>query len=75
MTYKGTLASQKDVRIQTYHRPGQEDVRMMTSRPTEGGLKPWEMALVQSSEVKRKATVAQLCQSHLSISSSSRARC
>lgn len=41
-----------------------EDVRMMTSRPVqEGGLKPWEKELVESQEVRRKATVAQLCES------------
>ncbi|KAL7414384.1 kinase-like protein [Mrakia frigida] len=41
--------------------PALEDVRMMTSRPVqEGGLKPWEKELVESQEVRRKATVAQL---------------
>lgn len=45
-----------------------EDIRMMTSRRTLGtangdvGLKPWERELVESQEVKRKATVAQLCE-------------
>jgi len=40
------------------------DIRMETARgaPTvKGGLRIWELELVESAEVKRKATVAQLC--------------
>jgi hypothetical protein len=71
-TYKPPPGSAADVRMQTAARgqAGQEyleDVRMMTSRGTVGGagLKPWERELAESQEVKRKATVAQLCESDL----------
>lgn len=44
-----------------------DDVMMATARgPTVkqgGGLQLWERELLDSSEVKRKATVAQLCES------------
>lgn len=64
-TYKGgPLATySRDVRLQTPAKGYSDDVRMMTSRAgPEGGLKPWERELVESAEVKRKATVAQLCE-------------
>lgn len=44
-----------------------EDVRMGTARGGDTGrggsrLQLWERELVESNEVKRKATVAQLCE-------------
>ena len=72
MTYKGAPPTMgpssgggglRDQRMYTHKgAPALEDVRMMTSRPVEGGLKQWERDLVDSQEVKRKATVAQLCE-------------
>jgi cell cycle protein kinase DBF2 len=42
------------------------DVRMETARgggmTVKAGLKLWELELIESPEVKRKATVAQLCE-------------
>jgi hypothetical protein len=42
-----------------------EDVRMETAKGgttlKQAGLQSWERHLIESSEVKRKATVAQLC--------------
>jgi hypothetical protein len=45
-----------------------DDVTMMTARGgattvKQGGFQLWEKELLESSEVKRKATVAQLCES------------
>ena len=47
-----------------------EDLRMETAkfddttiRKNGGGLKLWEREIVENPEVKRKATVAQLCES------------
>jgi cell cycle protein kinase DBF2 len=43
----------------------QDDIRMETARGAttlkQGGFQVWERELLESSEVKRKATVAQLC--------------
>jgi cell cycle protein kinase DBF2 len=43
---------------------GHDDVRMDTARGTlkPGGFKMWEMELLESPEVRRKGTVAQLCE-------------
>ena len=45
----------------------QDDIRMETARGAttlkQGGFQVWERELLESSEVKRKATVAQLCKS------------
>ncbi|KAH6917680.1 AGC/NDR protein kinase [Coprinopsis sp. MPI-PUGE-AT-0042] len=70
-TAKGfpTLNSYNDIRMQTAKSPylgGADDIAMDTARG--GGstiragtkFKPWETELLQSSEVKRKSTVAQL---------------
>ena len=47
----------------------QDDIRMETARGAttlkQGGFQVWERELLESSEVKRKATVAQLCKSDL----------
>jgi len=57
-----------DVHMQTAKGWGSDDVRMETAKPypTSGSrappLKLWERELLESSEVKRKATVAQLCE-------------
>lgn len=50
------------------------DIRMDTSKPgttvKQHAFKLWEKELLESAEVKRKATVAQLCKfSHLVLSS------
>lgn len=78
-TAKGipSSSSYNDVRMGTAKAFGgtsSEDVRMETAR---GGttirhnkFKPWERQLVESPEVRRKATVAQLCPSHVSDPSS-----
>lgn len=64
-----------DIRMQTAKGWNSDDVRMETAKvhPTSGSrappLKLWERELIESSEVKRKATIAQLCEwytSHLS---------
>lgn len=42
------------------------DIHMQTVKtvlPTKAAIKPWERELLESPEVKRKATVAQLCKS------------
>ncbi|KAG8904953.1 hypothetical protein FRC01_008529, partial [Tulasnella sp. 417] len=53
----------QDVRMDTA-KGAMEDVRMETARPTTSkrgpNLKLWERELVESQEIKRKATVAQL---------------
>ena len=47
----------------------QDDIRMETARGAttlkQGGFQVWERELLESSEVKRKATVAQLCKSNI----------
>ena len=47
----------------------QDDIRMETARGAttlkQGGFQVWERELLESSEVKRKATVAQLCKSNM----------
>ena len=57
-----------DIRMETARGfPSVDDVHMETARnaPTSKapGFKLWERELLQSPEVKRKATVAQLCAS------------
>jgi cell cycle protein kinase DBF2 len=46
-----------------------DDIRMETARGAttlkQGGFQVWERELLESSEVKRKATVAQLCKSNI----------
>lgn len=69
-------AGVSDVYMQTAKGYINDDVRMDTAKPGSGGLgvpgaggqsyrppplKEWERGLVDSPEVKRKATVAQLC--------------
>ena len=48
-----------------------EDVHMKTqrneTRAERGVLQPWERELLESAEVRRKATVAQICESKLSV--------
>ena len=57
-----------DIRMATAKgHPLYDDVRMETARGAttlkQGGFQVWERELLESSEVKRKATVAQLCRS------------
>lgn len=57
----------EDVHMQTAKGWDSDDVRMETARGYQSSttrappLKLWERELLESSEVKRKATVAQLC--------------
>ena len=55
-TAKGGMTYKNDVHMETY--------KGATSNTTvkHGGLRPWEKLLVDAPEVKRKATVAQLCE-------------
>jgi cell cycle protein kinase DBF2 len=62
----GNGMTSRDIRMDTAKNfTYSNDVRMDTAvgSPTikGGGLKLWERELLESSEVKRKATVAQLC--------------
>jgi cell cycle protein kinase DBF2 len=66
-TAKGlTSAGLPDIRMNTArgYTFGQDDVRMDTARGTlkPGGFKMWEVELLESPEVRRKGTVAQLCE-------------
>ena len=59
-----------DIRMATAKgHPLYDDVRMETARGAttlkQGGFKVWERELLESSEVKRKATVSQLCKSNI----------
>lgn len=69
-TAKGLTSMQNfaDIRMATAKgHPLHDDIRMETARGAttlkQGGLQVWERELLESSEVKRKATVAQLCKS------------
>jgi hypothetical protein len=68
-TVKGLTAMQSfgDIRMETAKVHGfNDDIRMETARGSttikQTGLQVWERELLESSEVKRKATVAQLCE-------------
>ena len=65
-TAKGTLQGLKDIHMATAKHTLYGDVRMETAFK-KGGLKSWERDIAESSEVKRKATVAQLCKSRVQI--------
>lgn len=64
-TAKGFTAGARDVRMATAKGYTYEDAAMDTARGgttmKQAGLQLWERELLESSEVKRKATVAQLC--------------
>lgn len=64
-TAKGTLYNMPDIHMGTAKGTLYNDIRMDTAKPDttikKGGLKPWEKALIDSPEVRRKGTVAQLC--------------
>lgn len=69
-TAKGLTSMQSfgDIRMATAKgHPFHDDIRMETARGgttlKQGGFQVWERELLESSEVKRKATVAQLCKS------------
>lgn len=71
-TAKGQTCMQNfgDIRMATAKgHPLHDDIRMETARGAttikQGGFQVWERELLESSEVKRKATVAQLCKSNL----------
>lgn len=63
-TAKGTLHGLKDIHMATSKSSLYGDVRMDTAGSTfrKGGLNPFEREIADSPEVKRKATVAQLCE-------------
>jgi cell cycle protein kinase DBF2 len=70
-TAKGLTAlpqSYSDIRMATAKGHFNDDIRMDTARGGDStikqtGFQVWEKQLLESSEVKRKATVAQLCKS------------
>jgi cell cycle protein kinase DBF2 len=66
-TAKGMPTDMGDVSMGTARAPWNDDIQMETARAgttmKQGGLQMWERELLESSEIKRKATVAQLCTS------------
>ena len=71
-TAKGFLGSHRDIHMATAKGLTlADDIKMDTIRGgmtlKQGGLQKWEKQLVESSEVRRKATVAQLCKWHISL--------
>jgi cell cycle protein kinase DBF2 len=72
-TAKGITLGLRDIHMGTA-KPGggawSDDISMDTARNATtvkaGGFQLWERELLQSAEVKRKATVAQLCE-HLTL--------
>lgn len=67
-TAKGLTMAMPDIRMATAKGMTiDKDIRMDTAKPgttLKHGPKMWEKELLDSSEVRRKATVAQLCQSY-----------
>ncbi|KIM81702.1 hypothetical protein PILCRDRAFT_821045 [Piloderma croceum F 1598] len=63
-TAKGMPTDMGDVSMGTARAPWNDDIQMETARAgttmKQGGLQMWERELMESSEIKRKATVAQL---------------
>jgi len=67
-TAKGMTLGLPDIHMATTKGSASDnDIRMETARPgttvRQNGFKIWEKELLESPEVKRKATVAQLCES------------
>ena len=69
-TAKGVTISSPDIRMATAKNGMtlQNDVRMETSRVGDttvrnNQFKPWEKELLENPEIRRKGTVAQLCES------------
>ena len=64
-TAKGMTMGEGDVSMGTARVPWNDDIQMDTARAgttmKQGGLQMWERELLESSEIRRKATVAQLC--------------
>jgi hypothetical protein len=64
-TAKGIPTDIGDVSMGTARTPWNDDIHMETARAgttmKQGGLQMSERELLESSEIKRKATVAQLC--------------
>jgi len=64
-TAKGMPTDMGDVSMGTARASWNDDIQMETARAgttmKQGGLQMWERELLESSEIKRKATVAQLC--------------
>ena len=65
-TAKGMPTDISDVSMGTARTPWNDDIQMETARAgttmRQGGLQMWERELLESPEIKRKATVAQLCE-------------
>ncbi len=71
-TAKGLTMSVPDIRMATAKGMTMDkDIRMDTAKPgttlKQTGFKMWEKELIDSPEVRRKATVAQLCESAASV--------
>lgn len=65
-TAKGLTIPANDIHMATTKGLGDADVRMETTKPgttlKQNGFQVWERELIESPEVRRKATVAQLCE-------------
>jgi hypothetical protein len=65
-TAKGVIVGMGDISMSTARPPWNDDIQMETAKAgttvKQGGLQMWERELLESPEIKRKATVAQLCE-------------
>lgn len=67
-TAKNYTIGLNDVSMGTARSPWSDDIQMETARggttmkQQGGGFQLWERELLESQEIKRKATVAQLCE-------------
>lgn len=65
-TAKGVTMGMGDISMGTARIPWNDDIQMETARGgttmKQGGFQMWERELLESPEIKRKATVAQLCE-------------
>lgn len=65
-TAKGITAGMQDISMGTARAPWSDDIHMETARGgttmKQGGFQMWERELLESPEIRRKATVAQLCE-------------
>ncbi|KZP08261.1 hypothetical protein FIBSPDRAFT_964951 [Athelia psychrophila] len=63
-TAKGLTAGMQDVSMATARSPWNDDIQMQTARAgttmKAGGFQMWERELLESPEIRRKSTVAQL---------------
>lgn len=66
-TAKGITLGLQDIHMGTARSPWNDDIQMETARGggttmKRAGFQMWERELLESPEIKRKATVAQLCE-------------